>query len=319
MLDRALAAGRAALARLGRGDDAASGDAADGTADADPAAETTGDGPRRRFLRRTGGAAAAGVVGAATLAGGATAAGTLCDRSRIDDAGLPWDTAGAYGGWGGADYFGTPAGVSRTPTVFVHGNTGDACNFSAYAADLLARGWTGDELWSITFREPTSSHADMAAQLEAFVANVRRETGAAQVNLVSHSLGVTGTRVWMEAYDRFDRVDVWAGLAGANHGVCNCPGCVDTTVSGSDLGEPCQFVAVQCFGVPGHPLYELNLPTETPGDVEYHTVRGYYDALYYCNVYSPYLSGADNNLVYADHLGVLESDYTKDLVAAWVG
>jgi pimeloyl-ACP methyl ester carboxylesterase len=313
MLHGLIEAGRDVLG-LATGDERGAGD---GSED-DSENEVVASAPRRQFLKRTGEASAVGVVGAATLSGGATAAGTLCDRARTDDAGLPWDTGGAYGGWGGADYFDTDGGVSRTPTVFVHGNTGDACNFSGHADYLRARGWSGDELWSITFREATSSHADMAEQLDDFVANVRAETGASSVNLVSHSLGVTGTRVWMEAYDRFDWVEEWVGLAGANHGVCNCPGCVDTTVFGSDLGEPCQFIAVQCFGLPGHPLYEINLPTETPGDVTYHTVRGYYDALYYCNVYSPYLSGADNNLVFADHLGVLESSETKELVANWV-
>jgi len=310
-----------------------------------PVASPSVDGERRSLLR---GAAAAGAT--AATAGGAvgTAAGTddaeppvagpdgdppagvrraareqlraageTCDRARTDDSGLPWDTGGDYGGWGGAEFFDTEAGVSRPPVVFVHGNLGDACNFRPHAEYLLERGFAGDELWSITFREQTSSHAEMAAQLEAFVGEVRAETRADEVAVVSHSLGVTGTRVWADAYDRADLLDVWIGLAGPNHGVCNCPCCCEATVGDDGPGEPCQFVATACLGVPGHPLYDLN-DDETPGNADYYAVRGYYDPLYWCNPWSPYLDGAENELLFTDHMGTLESDETKRLLAEWL-
>jgi len=257
----------------------------------------------------------AGVRAAAAAELAAT--GETCDRARTDDSGVPWDADGAYGGWGGADFFDTEAGASRPPVVFVHGNLGDACNFRPHAEYLLDRDFSGDELWSITFREPTSSHAEMAEQLDAFVGEVRAATDAETVSLVSHSLGVTGTRVWTAAYERLDWIDTWIGLAGPNHGVCNCPCCCDATVGSDGPGEPCQFVAVACFGVPGHPLYDLN-DEETPGDGDYYAVRGYYDPLYWCSPWSPYLDGAENELLFTDHMGTLESAATKRLLADWL-
>ena len=206
--------------------------------------------------------------------------------------------------------------------MFVHGNNGDACNFEEHAQHLLNNGWTGDELYSITFADKAPYHEWMRDELDSFVQHVLSETGASQVNVVAHSLGVTGARFWMDDLDRFSWVDTFVSLNGGNHGVCVCPGCYDTTL-GTDYnkwlsaGKSCKFIAVQCFADPNHPLYELNLPSETPGDIEYHTVRGFYDPLYYCNPYSPYLAGADNNLIYRNHTSALVDSGTKADVDEW--
>jgi hypothetical protein len=126
----------------------------------------------------------------------------------------------------------------------------------------------------------------------------------------------------MDDLDRFSWVANFVGLNGGNHGVCVCPGCYDTTLDGDfnqwlSEGKACQFIAVQCFADPDHPLYELNLPTETPGDIDYFTVRGFFDPLFYCNPFSPYLDGADNNLIYRNHTSSLVDDGTKADVDAW--
>jgi len=268
---------------------------------------------RRAFLRKTGATGLAVAAGASATSGEAAALGGQCDVSRTDDSNLPWSSRGLYGGWGGADYWGDSSGVERTPVVFVHGNLNDACNWDTIATHLYDEGWNGDELWSITFSEGTTNHAEMKVQLDDFVQNVMSRTGQGEVHLVAHSLGVTGVRNWMDEYDRHGWVGTFVGLAGANHGVCICPGCYDTTLGGDysgifGAGEACQYIAVQCFSVPGHPLYEINLPDETPGDVDYYMMRGIYDPLFYCNVFSPYLDGAENDYEYTDHNGMLEQD-----------
>lgn len=275
--------------------------------------DETPDRSRRDFLRKSGAAAGAAAVGLAASSGSASAAfGEECGWARDDDSHLPFSTGGPYGGWGGADYWGTAPGADQPPVIFVHGNGGTACNFNAIADELRGAGYKGDELWSIMFSEYTVNHDEMKVELDDFVQRVMAETGSDSVKIVSHSQGVTGVRYWMEEYDRFDWVDTSVMLAGPNHGVCVCPGCYDTTL-GQDYdgvmgaGETCQFIALQCFSVPGHPLYEINLPDETPGDVDYYTFRGVYDPLYSCNIYSPYLDGAENDYIYDHHVGILDS------------
>lgn len=267
---------------------------------------------RRDFLRKSGVAAGAVAVGLSATTGSASAFGEECGWSRDDDSHLPFSTGGPYGGWGGSDYWGTASGVDNTPVVFVHGNGGTACNFNTIAEELLDGGYKGDELWSIMFSEYTASHDEMKQELDDFVQRVMAETGSSSVKVVAHSQGVTGVRYWMDEYDRFNWVDAAVFLAGPNHGVCVCPGCYDTTLGGDydgimGAGETCQFIALQCFSVPGHPLYEINLPDETPGDVDYYTFRGVYDPLYSCNIYSPYLSGAENDYIYAHHISILDN------------
>jgi len=268
---------------------------------------------RRDLLRAAGTAGALGASGAVAL-GTAGAAGE-CSGPRTDDTNLPFDTGERYGGWGGHEFHGTAPGTEQNPVVFVHGNTRDACDFLKHAEAFLSRGYLGDALWSVTFREGTSTHPEMRDQLEGFVSEVLSYTGASTVDVVAHSLGVTGARFWMAERDRYDSVDTFVGLAGANHGTSNCPTC--TAFPGT--GEPCQFISPRCADDPGEPLYELNNPDETPGPTTYYTVRGTADTFYPVTRDSPRLAGAVENVVLdgATHDEVRESDASVDLQYRW--
>lgn len=313
-------------------------------------------GASRRALLR-----AVGVTGFAAAAGGASAAdgpdgnplagfgGTACDVPRTSDEYLPFDTGGHYGGWGGHAYHGTARGTERNPVVFVHGNTHDGCDFSIHAETYLDRGYRGDELWSITFREGTSTHAEMARQLDEFVANVRRETGAASVDVVSHSLGVTGVRFWLldlrpyldrwpsvglsadhpAAAPHLDVVDTFVGCAGGNHGTETCGPCR----KGPGSAEPCNVISPLCADGAGEPLYDLNHydpegagsgdpspMNETPGDVDYYTIRGGLDYFYPANRESPELAGATNVLLTGRaHNATRASGTAVELIYQWIG
>lgn len=309
---------------------------------------------RRRFLRVASATGALATVGSASAADGpegnplAGFGGTQCDTARTSDEYLPFDTDGAYGGWGGHAYHGTRPGTRQNPVVFVHGNTHDGCDFSIHAEAYLERGYRGDELWSITFREGTSTHAEMARQLDDFVAKVRRETGAGTVDVVSHSLGVTGVRFWLcdlrpmldrwpsvalsadhpAAEPHFTVVDAFVGLAGANHGTATCGPCE----KGSGSAEPCNVISPLCADDPGEPLFDLNHhgsdctdpasacePNETPGDVAYYTIRGGLDYFYPTNPESPELAGATNVLLPARaHNATRASATALELVYQWV-
>jgi pimeloyl-ACP methyl ester carboxylesterase len=239
-----------------------------------------------------------------------------CERERTDGSRLPWNTGGLYGGWGGFDHHGTHPGAERTPVVFVHGNQRDACDWESHAEFFLQRGYLGDELWAVSFADGSPSHDEMARTLEDFVHQVCEETGADEVSLVAHSLGVTGVRWWMLEYDRYEVVETFVGLAGANHGTvltkwAHTAGMRDGTYKMSP------FLRADYDRVDDHPLARLNAE-ETPGDVDYYTIRGTEDPLFWRCRESPALEGATDAVLEADHDGVRTSRRAHERTYEWV-
>lgn len=278
-------------------------------------------GPGERPLSRREALATIGAAGAVAAAGCADVfEDAACEGDRTDDAHLPFESDG-YGGWGGHEHHDTDPGIERVPVVFAHGSTRDACDFDGHAAYLLGRGYRGDELWAITFGREGSTHGEMRAQLDDFVEKVRAYAGADRVDVVGHSLGVTGLRYWMDGLDahedRYDLVERFVGLAGANHGTWTCgPGCR----AGPGTTRVCGFISHACADAPGGPLYELNHPDETPVDVAYHTIRGTDDDYFRFRPASPALAGAAENVALdgADHDGVRTREASKELVYEWL-
>ena len=239
-----------------------------------------------------------------------------CGVDRADDTRLPWSSDGEYGGWGGHEYHGTAADSDRRPIVFAHGNQRDACDWEPHASFFGQRGYAGDDLWAITFREGTPTHESMADQLDAFITEVRSHTGAETVDVVGHSLGVTGLRYWLASRGRFEWVDTFVGLAGANHGTVLSTWCVESGLRGGAYGCS-EFLRADYADVPNHPLASLN-EAETPGDVDYYTVRGTDDPLFWRCRDSPTLDGATNLLLETDHDGVRTDRRAIEHVFKWV-
>lgn len=241
-----------------------------------------------------------------------------CEHDRADDVRLPWSSDGSYGGWGGHKYHGTGSHIDsdRRPVVFVHGNQRDACDWMPHASFFLQRGYTGDDLWAITFREGTPTHESMADQLDSFVEQVRSHTGTDAVDVVGHSLGVTGLRYWLMSRDRFSWVDNFVGLAGANHGTVLSTLCDEAGLRGGPYGVN-GFLRADYEDIDGHPLRYLNAD-ESPGDVAYYTLRGTDDRLFWRCRDSPVLEGATNVLLETDHDGVRTDRSALEYVFRWV-
>jgi triacylglycerol esterase/lipase EstA (alpha/beta hydrolase family) len=200
--------------------------------------------------------------------------------------------------------------------VFVHGNQRDACDWKEHASFFLSRGYGGDDLWAVTFKEGTPTHESMVEQLDAFVGEVRAYTGSDTVDIVSHSLGVTGSRYWMAARDRLEWVDTLVGLAGPNHGTVLNTWCVEAGLrNGAYKVSP--FLRADYESIRGHPLAELNR-NETPGDIDYYTLRGTNDPLFWRCQESPKLEGATNVLVETDHDGVRAGQEAMEHIFEWV-
>ena len=203
------------------------------------------------------------------------------------------------------------------PIVFVRGNGVDASCWDPLITQLHASGYDTEDLWPIEFATATPSHASMAAQLEGFVSTVRDRTGANRIDLVAHSLGVTGARWWLHEFDRTEQVANFVGLAGANHGLTAATW---ADWFGLSLGPwaPAGFLRADYDSFDSHPLKTLN-QDETPGDTSYYTIRGTRDDLFILDPESPRLAGAEQNVVLDEgHGSLLSSKTTADLLESWL-
>lgn len=141
--------------------------------------------------------------------------------------------------------FGAAGPVTRTPVIFVHGNNDTpfptACNpvlgwmqrFAQYFADS---GYATSELWGIGYegdqcdlgadptRRSSIAHTNAAnvPDLRRFVKAVLAYTGAKEVDIVAHSLGVTITREWIRQDDAERIVRRFVAIDGPNGGIINC-------------------------------------------------------------------------------------------------
>jgi pimeloyl-ACP methyl ester carboxylesterase len=140
--------------------------------------------------------------------------------------------------------FGAAGHVQRTPVIFLHGNNDTpfptACNpfgyIHAMAQFFADHGYALSELWGLGYQgdqcdlltQPTNrsggAHSTVAnvPDLRKFVAAVLAYTGARQVDIVGHSLGVTLARTWLRTDDAFHMVRRLVAIDGPNHGIINC-------------------------------------------------------------------------------------------------
>lgn len=141
--------------------------------------------------------------------------------------------------------FGASGLVTRTPVVFVHGNNDTpfptACNpfgkVQAFAQFLADHGYALSELWAVGYqgdqcdlsadqtRRSATAHTAAANvdDLRRFVNAVLEFTGARQVDIVGHSLGVIVAREWLRQDKKAHKsVRRLVAVDGPNHGIINC-------------------------------------------------------------------------------------------------
>ena len=141
--------------------------------------------------------------------------------------------------------FGGAGPVHRTPVIFLHGNNDTpfptACNpfygsVHDFAQFFEAHGYSASELWALGYQGDqcdlladqtkrsgvAHSTAANVPDLRAFVHAVLDYTGARQVDIVAHSLGVTLTRAWLREDRAYRLVRRFVAIDGPNHGIVNC-------------------------------------------------------------------------------------------------
>ena len=154
------------------------------------------------------------------------------------------------GSYGGRAFAGQA--VVNQPVIFIHGNSDSALGTGSSLATgwrasieyFKSQGYTSAELYATTWGpasaalSPQQYHSkDYLTRLRAFVLAVKAYTGAAKVDIVTHSMGVTLGRKIVKGGSGNDSlaggaynlgsaltssVDTFVGIAGANRGLTAC-------------------------------------------------------------------------------------------------
>jgi pimeloyl-ACP methyl ester carboxylesterase len=193
--------------------------------------------------------------------------------------------------------FGAAGPVTRTPVIFIHGNNDTpfptACNpfgrMQAFAQYFADNGYSTAELWGIGYegdqcdlpadqtRRSSIAHTNAAnvPDLRRFVAAVLKFSGAKEVDIVAHSLGVTIAREWIRQDDAARTVRRFVAIDGPNHGIINCsPNPANYFQLPAQGGfTPSSEVCVE-LGSPNTPFLKLlNKGDDTPGPTKYLVIR----------------------------------------------
>jgi pimeloyl-ACP methyl ester carboxylesterase len=145
-----------------------------------------------------------------------------------------------YGGFGGGD-----CTASKTPVIFIHGNADRAINWDSPVAgtakdyppparsvydEFKQRGYNGCELFGVTYlstaeqekAERNYHHPDKYKIINDFITAVKAYTGKDQVDIVTHSLGVSMTLAALKYGDSWNGVRRFVNIAGGIRGLGSC-------------------------------------------------------------------------------------------------
>jgi triacylglycerol lipase len=148
------------------------------------------------------------------------------------------------------------AAQAHTPILFVHGWSESSSLWTTMIGRFEKDGWTKAELTNWTYNT-SQSNVTTAKEVATKVSEIKSKTGAAKVDLVTHSMGALSTRYYIKNLGGESTIESWVSLGGPNHGTstanfCTQASCVEMRVGSSFLNA-------------------LNAGDETPGSVRYAT------------------------------------------------
>jgi triacylglycerol lipase len=149
-----------------------------------------------------------------------------------------------------------PSGGTHNPILFVHGWSESSSIWNTMISRFQADGWTSAELnnWSYN---TSQSNVTTANAISAEVDKILKNTGATQVDIVTHSMGGLSSRYYVKNLGGDVKVNDWVSLGGPNHGTDTANFCVSAACTEMRVGS--SF------------LTALNSGDETPGAVSYGT------------------------------------------------
>lgn len=146
--------------------------------------------------------------------------------------------------------------AAHDPILFVHGWSESESLWTTMISNFSREGWTASELNNWRYNT-SQSNVTTAREVSAKVDEILRRTGAAKVDLVTHSMGGLNTRYYLKNLSGTAKVDDWVSLGGPNHGTTTANLCFSTACSEMRIGS--SF------------LTALNEGDETPGTTNYGT------------------------------------------------
>ncbi len=150
----------------------------------------------------------------------------------------------------------SPSTSVRNPILFVHGYNSDGSTWNTMVGRFKQDGWTDSELFTWTY-DYTQSNSTIADQLKLKVEEILTSTGAAKVDIITHSMGGLSSRYYAKNLSGDTKIDAWVSLGGPNHGTKTANACADTSCMEMRIGS--DF------------LNALNAEDETPGAPRYGT------------------------------------------------
>jgi triacylglycerol lipase len=146
--------------------------------------------------------------------------------------------------------------VLHDPILFVHGYNSSSAIWGTMIGWFVADGWPMSQMYATGY-DYTQSNVTIADQLKTAIETVLSSTGAAKVDIVTHSMGALSSRYLLKNLGGSSQTDAWVSLAGPNHG--------------TSIANLCG--SVSCLEMrPGSTfLTELNAGDETPGTPRYGT------------------------------------------------
>jgi triacylglycerol lipase len=151
---------------------------------------------------------------------------------------------------------GAAAAQAHLPILFVHGWKGSESNWTTMIGRFEKDGWPKEDLNNWTYNT-AQSNATTAKEEATKVTEILKKTGAAKVDLISHSMGGLSTRYYIKNLGGESTVEDWVSLGGPNHG--------------TEAANLCFEVSCEQMRIGSTFLKELNAGDETPGSVKYAT------------------------------------------------
>jgi triacylglycerol lipase len=148
------------------------------------------------------------------------------------------------------------AAQAHAPILFVHGWKESSSLWTNMIGRFEKDGWSKAELnnWSYNTAQ---SNATTAKEVASKVTEIKNKTGAAKVDLVTHSMGALSTRYYIKNLGGEGTIESWVSLGGPNHGTTTANFCPETSCV--EMRPNSAF------------LNALNAGDETPGSVRYAT------------------------------------------------
>ena len=121
-----------------------------------------------------------------------------------------------------------PPRSAHAPVLFVHGWNASADTWTTMVGRFRKDGWTSAELATFSY-DPRQSNATTAAIIGQKVDSIRTATGAAKVQIVTHSMGTLSARYYVRNLGGDATVDAVVSLGGPSHGTTTAYFCLDVS------------------------------------------------------------------------------------------